>query len=567
MGLKDVVLRYVAVLLLGGLVLPAMVLAEEPVVKEGGRVLFLPFEAAAAGDYGYLSDPVKNMLAARLAVRAGVEPVESPEAAGLFDGQGRIIPLRLDALLGRYQADYLVVGSLTQTGERLDFQAMVLALSSAAAPQEFTAQAAGGAGVMAAIDQLAADMSARVFAPGRSVPLSSQEESKPVAVPVFQTPHPDRAMKQGVIAVQSSLEGVEGVVPGSLAMRSSNLLPVDIQAMDVGDLDGDGLEEIVVASHGRVLIFQERAGIFRQLSELSLPDGLRVHSLSMADIDGDTRAEIYVSATSDEAPASLILVWQDSRLGVQASRLAWYLRPMVISGEGPVLLGQEAGSDTLLVSGIYRLQLSGSQLHRGTQLSLPPGINLFDFILADVSGDGAAEIVAVDTNERLLVYSPAGQLLWTGGMDYSGSPRFLGLPPVTYQSRGDDIRADRDLIYVPVRLAAADFDGDGRMEILAARNQRLASKYMKRFRYYEGGHVVSLGWREGQMVELWRTNATGSQVVDLQQSKAPAAGQRIYVAQNVEKSLLASFVAGGGQSRLILFDLGRVAEPVKVPAK
>ncbi len=543
--------------------LPGMAVAAGPVTatsveKQGVRVLFLPFETSAAGDYGYLADPVKNMLAARLAVRAGVVPVEGAEAAGLLDASGQIVPARLDALIGQYQADYLVVGSLTRSRESLGFQALVLALSGASSPQEFAAQADGGAGVMAAVDQLASEMSNRVFAPGLPASSAAREPSTRLAPPVFQTPHPDRAMKQGIYGVDSTLEGITGAVPQSLDVRRSGILPLTVQAMDVGDLDGDGLDEIVVASHGRLLLYQERDGIFRQQHESPLPAGLRVHGLTVADVDGDGRAAVYVSATDQEEPASLVLVWQDGNLHVRSSGLAWYLRPVAVPGEGVILLGQQAGMDSLLSPGVYRLSESESGLTGGPLLSLPQGVNLFDFIYADVTGDGAAETVAVDGNERILVYSLAGQLLWAGGEDYSGSSRFLGLPPVTYQSRGDDARADRELIYVQVRLAAVDLDNDGSMEILVARNKRMASKYMKRFRFYEGGHVVSLGWREGRMVELWRTAETGSQVVDLQQISGQAGGQRVYVAQIVEESLVSSLLSLGGKSRLTLFDLGRV---------
>ncbi|MBC8208929.1 MAG: VCBS repeat-containing protein, partial [Desulfobulbaceae bacterium] len=423
----------VAVMLFSCLLLPAIASAGEPPAEQGSRVLFLPFETSAAGDYAYLADPVRNMLVARLAVGAGVEPVEGVETAGLLDGDGRVIPARLDALMDRYQADYLVAGRLDQSGERLTFQALVLALAAEENHQEFTAEAAGGAGVMTAIDQLAAEMSRRVFAPGRMVPLAEQSKTALTAPPVFQSPHPERAYKQGIYAVESALEGVEGLVPESLEVRRSGILPLTVQAMDVGDLDGDGLDEIVTASHGRILLYQERDGIFRQQHESPLPAGLRVHALTVADVDGDGRAEIYVSATDQEEAASLVLLWQEGNLHVRSSGLAWYLRPVAVPGEGLILLGQQTGMDSLLSPGVYRLSESKSALTGGPLLSLPAGVDLFDFIFADVTGDGAPETVAVDGNERILVYSPAGELLWAGGGDYSGSFRFLGLPAVAAQ--------------------------------------------------------------------------------------------------------------------------------------
>ena len=525
---------------------PVCVAAQSPL-----RVLLVPFETDHAPEYSYLADPIKNMLASRLAVRFGVEPVVEGRVSDLLDGTGQIIPGRLQGLLSQHQADYLLLGRLAGKRGELSADVMLLSLTeTAVAPRQYSIKPGEVAGLSAAVDGLVEDMGRDVLAPGKAIASQSGGAQEPVAQKKLRSPHPERTMRQGIFGVQSNLEGVEGMVPEALETRRSGLLAVQVQAMDVADLDGDGLDEVILASHGQVQVYQERDGIFSLLSRSSLPVGLRVHALNAADLDRNGQAELYVSATQEEQPSSVILVWEESELLVRSASIPWYLRPVRIPGEGGQLLGQQAGVDTLLEPGVSRLASGPSGLTPDAPIFLPRGLNLFDFIHADLTGDGASEIIGVDHAERLVVYGAAGRLLWAGGEDFGGSSRFLGVPPVVYQGRGDDELANRELIYVPVRLTTVDLDQDGSMEILAVRNKRLASQFMKRFRFYQEGHVAVLDWRENGLQTLWRTTQGNSQVIDFQVSAANGAKNKIHLVQEMEQGPLASLFDGPGRAVL-----------------
>jgi len=64
---------------------------------------------------------------------------------------------------------------------------------------------------------------------------------------------------------------------------------------------------------------------------------------------------------------------------------------------------------------------------QGKKLSLPKSVNLFDFALADLNGDGMVETIAVDREEKLTVYDQAGALLWISNENFGGSKNYLGL--------------------------------------------------------------------------------------------------------------------------------------------
>ena len=69
----------------------------------------------------------------------------------------------------------------------------------------------------------------------------------------------------------------------------------------VGDIDGDGLTDIVLASQDAVALFyQQTDGSFATV--VTLPAGLRASGVALADLDGDKRMDIVV-ANAGNAPA------------------------------------------------------------------------------------------------------------------------------------------------------------------------------------------------------------------------------------------------------------------------
>ncbi len=517
--------------LFGILVFLAVLVAGSVVHGEVGkgpfRFLCFPFDSSSAGKYVYLADGIHSMLASRLAAKSGIQ---------LVDYVGREAELKsletavakgqqVKAVFETLQADYLVSGAAYATDTGLKIQVVISAVTNQSNPYNFTGIAESEEQVITVINTLADDIADTIVVaqqpPDPAVATGQVSEG----MAGFQTEHPEKQYKKGMLGggaiVSSDGSTIEATAEG---VKRSATIPVIVTAMDTGDIDGDGIAEIVFASKTELQVFRYREGRFQKVGSHSLRPTFRIHAVTTADLDKDGKAEIYVSANERFRVASMILQWSPANtISVRQDNIAWFLRPMEVPGEGLVLVGQMSGTesrDGFVRPGLFRLERQeGGKLKRGARLPIPGKFNLFDFIWADLEGDKAAELVAVDRNEKLLVYDTSNNLVFVSEGAYGGSTNYLGPDNLdrmpnrpAASAAGED--SDRELAFVPTRLLARDIDGDGKQEIIIGRNKRVTPIFLRNFREYEGGNIACLGWSDSTLVEMWRTNTITGYIAD-----------------------------------------------------
>lgn len=558
----------VCLLILGGGSTVQGVEGDEP-----SRFLFLPFDSSSAGKYAYLADGVHSMLASRLAAKGGVKLVDSSvhetdlkllETAG-GDTQ------KTSAVFTRLQTDFLVSGAVYATDSGLKVQAVVSSVESTAEPRSFVTVAEGEDQIISAIGSLADDIADKVI--NRRHPETMKTvDATAEGMAGFQTEHPEKQYKKGLYgggAIVSS-EGSD-IKVASKGVKRSSTIPVVIVGMDTGDLDGDGAVEIAFVSSTELQIFRYNEGKIQKIAGHAFRPTFKIHAVNIADLDRDGKAEIYISANEQFRLASMILRWSAADgLKLQQDKIAWFLRPLHLPGEGVILAGQMSSNDPArgyVAPGIYRLEKKeDGKIHRGAKLPVPDRVNLFDFVWADVDGDRTSEIVAIDRNEKLLVYDDKNNLTWVSEGNYGGSRNYFG------PSRSDGERIgphnaasvsenDRNLAFIPTRLMARDLDGDGKQEIIIGRNKRKTPIFFRNFREYDGGSIACLGWRNSAMSEVWTTNTIPGYISDYSFDLAGATGAgpvaeakaQLYVGQ-VPSSTFLGFLAAK-ESKILVYEI------------
>ncbi|MEN8190491.1 MAG: FG-GAP-like repeat-containing protein [Thermodesulfobacteriota bacterium] len=533
-------------------VVSILVLGHRSAQCEENLVLFFPTDTSRAAEYSYLGNSIGSMMASRLSVKAGTK--------SFFVG---------DVAAGDENQYYQVKSSLVKVAQDVELLVEINHPAGAGEIGVFRVGTGNGNDIFQAIEELVTDI-AEAFFGLKPVPGKTEEkpEEKPVAS--FQTPHPERQLKKNAgmaMTISSSGEETEAKIENEAPVRSTGLyrspvIPLNMKAFTAGDLDGDSNMEIAIASHSTVAVYRMIDGQFQHLINIPLPANLRVHALNLADLDNNGIDEFYLSATSDDSPASFIFEFSEGQ-GVtwQYRNIGWYVRPMVVPGKGMIVAGQRNGLDELVTPGVFHLYRGSEGITVGDRLPLPDSVNLFNFIYTDLDGDGSEEVVAVNSQDQLEVYSTALELLHTSAEGFCGSVKFFGLSKFELEEMKEFEKADRDQIYLPIRLQSADFDRDGRKELVVARNELYSTSFLPGSKSYRNGFVEALSWNGQGFSQTWSTNKKGTGVADVQFRLTSAGGQnnrtqgRLFVVRIEKDVLFQAIMAGVGGSRVSLYEM------------
>lgn len=541
---------------------------------EVSRVMVLPFDGAAGGDFKYLTDSVRAMISSRLAAKPGVEVVDytltAEELSAVHGGEAGAGTAG-ESIFTRFKVDSIISGALYSLQTGLKIQVTLSKKSAAAGEGVFTALAVNEENIIPSVEELVGDIAARgLGAQSEGALLAEIQSDGKDGASGFSTEHPERVFKKGLyggaIIAESNMK-VE-----SLGVRKSSNLPLTIVSMATADLDNDGTSEIVAASRTALEVYRFDETLFRKLGEYRFADSYKIHAVNVADLDHDGQYEIYVSANNKIPAASAIFAWSGSAgLAPVLTKIPYYIRPVETPSEGLILAGQKGSSDYEAgYVGKNIMKLAWSSDHKALTeekvLPLPENIKLFDFVYAELDGKAGRELVAVDRHEKLLVYDASNSLLWVSEKDYGGSRNFIGPPKSAITSVGDLYGKDyktieHNLAFVPTRLLAADLDKDGRDEIIVGSNKRVTPKLFNNFREYDGGSVVCLSWQGTAMADLWKTNNVTGYLADYTFVKPGAANAAVagkatdvlYIAQVPDKQLLG--FAFSADSKLLKYEM------------
>jgi hypothetical protein len=563
--------------------------------RENYRLVFSTFDVSSAGNYAYLRDGIQSMLVSRLAAKDRFEVLDrtiaDEELSAMKDGRQTAGGAMKPPI-----ADFLVGGALYNLKSGLNVQVALYPFAPEKEILRFSIVTNTPDTLIADIEQLAGEMAQA--ATGKEVTDSTRRQAMGEAggTSAFVTAHPEAAFKKGQYS--GMIVGTPGSVLQTSALGSKRkiTLPAEMTAMTVTDTDGDGIGEVFVLSGRKLELYKVSEKSIDKVAETLLPKNIRSHAINAADLDKDGRLELYISATDGLDVSSTIVTWDRTNgFRIAAENISWYLRPLLLPGKGWRLAGQKRGADRIefVREGVYLMNTDGTfKPSQGERLPLPQKINLFDFVYADLDGDGVPETVAIDQKERMRVYNQANELLWVSERSFGGSKVYLGPSPGDAVNRRDknnltvDEGADRQLIFVPGRLLVADLGKDGRQEIIVNENTMPALgffdkplvSFFNKLRTYKEGMVVGLAWNGTAMNEMWRTGKFRGYIADhgfsvLERTEG-AAGQaivsdsqktlgRLFVGQIPDSGSLASLLPGSDDSELTVYDLEFSSEKSK----
>jgi TolB-like protein len=483
-------------------------------------VLILPFAVHAENDLSFLQRGIREMLATRLA-DAGKVSVLEREVLQHTQGQSPSPADPKDALVlaGRLGADYVVMGSLTLFGESISTDALFLdvARQSVLVTLDESGRSRGEA--IQHVSRFADQVNATVFGRRREAKAAFQPDPKTAPAAADHQRHPEEVWHSQGPAWLASAGKAESGDPGGTLWKSRRFDGA-FWGIAIGDLDGDQRQETALLGEGRVTWLRHTGQHLETLGECLLPAGLHTLAMDAADINGNGRDELFVSAVGqDYRPASVVLEWSPvtGQLVPIQTNVAWFLRVVACAEhQQRVLLGQRGGRQTIFMGEIQELTWIDGGYAATARAGAPAGSNVFGIGFGDLMGNGQRQSVHVAAEDRLQL-TGGGAEQWSSSEPYGGSTTYLVAPDAweaaTRLRRGAD-PLPQELYYLPQRLIVADVNGDGKQDLLAVQNHDGFNRIFTRTRVFRQGRFSCLEWDQVGLTPRWRTRNFSGYISD-----------------------------------------------------
>ena len=488
--------------------------------KQVLRVAVLPFTIHSTEDLSYLRDGIWDIISTRIIVEGEIETVEKPLVQRfLSDLKGTEISDQEARWLGaRVGADYAVYGSITKAGDYISLDAKVVNVAGTRPTTSAFAQHKGVDEVMTKVDTFAQDIGNRILGRG-----ASYEHRGP-------------------------LQGRQYLMFQSLGFSKLLNFPRRVlKGVDVGDVDGDGKNEIVAMDHSQLWVYRDEGKDMRLVAEFPTVSNNDFLTLDVIDITGDKKAEICVTNAVDGSLLSFILTYEDGAFRYLAKGLNWYMRVVKIPGKGEALLAQRMGVDTDYAGLMHPVEWTGKKVKMGKKLKtgkkgqLPKEAEwIYDVTSGKFTNPDNQEFLVMQEETgkgKVRLMDVAGSLIWKSADELGGSDTSIDRPKVFADKRGSAAKGPRR-IYLPPRLVVKDMDGDGLDDLVAVINEFVGGEHIERVRSYKKGHVTGLSWDGLGLATAWRTQDIPEYVADFQVKDVDNDGRDELVTVSVTKTFL-----------------------------
>ena len=502
--------------------------AAPSIAASNPSILIFPFEVETQGDLAFLQKGVFDILQSRLAAGGGIEVVPYEKYKTLLEGIRDSLKDQEALSIGsRLKAGYVLIGKIRVQSDTSLTDAKLMDVSTGKPALTFSRQGTTPEDVFGHIKTLAAEI--RTTLTGGDTTSATLVPKAPAEPPApkptakgssddLQYQHPEKLWRGSSELANEPIRSMtsDGRLPVSI--WKSPKFKRDFRSIAHGDINGDGKEEIVIASDEALSVYHYLDGKLLLLAEKPCDPDEYLFRVDAADLNRNGRAEIYLSRMLKDRSRlrSQVLEWNGTQLTVLAEpeRFLRILPPNTASHE-PILLGQESGRGTIFDTRIQRLEWRGNTLEPIGGFAVPFSESVYAFAYADALNAGQDTFVWI-TPEGFL------RLVQQDGEDWKSAERFTGAAAYIPYPTGDEDRGGpssdtprKRRYYLPQRILVADIDRDGKNEVLTISNTDLTTHFFPNIRIFRNGRIVCLFWDGMGLGQKWRTSEVSGHISDV----------------------------------------------------
>lgn len=502
--------------------------------KDKYTVTVLPFSLHSADNIEYVRQGISDMLVSRISVSEKIEVTGKDIVQDVLKKSGtKEMNLTDVQRIGRQlNADYVVWGSITKIGNSISIDGKLIDITGGKSDVGIFSQSQTLDEVIPKIN----DFSQRIV----SHILGATPQPAPVvsAAPVAVPPPVPGASRESQIIAGMKTGGKKGTLTSMInpefinaadpltrkGFWMSQQFKSEFIGMDVGDVNKDGLNEVVVIDAHNIYIYQKTKNDLKLLKQIKGKSYNKYVSVDVADINRDGTPEIIISSLNNKLLNSFVLQFKDGEYKTIASDIRYFLRVIDTPSGIPLLLGQPYGIVKVFESQIYEIIWRDGQYVSGNKMKIPMGLSIYGLTI-DTLGSGTSEkIIALDELDYLCIISQTDkpmtrilsfgfspeELIWRSDEVYGGSNNYIA--NIDKQKSSDAEPADS--AFANMRMLSFDTNKDGKKELIIVKNLSSVGRVFKNLKMFTSSEIYNLEWDGLGMSENWRTKKINGYVAD-----------------------------------------------------
>ena len=285
-------------------------------------------------------------------------------------------------------------------------------------------------------------------------------------------------------------------------------LHMDAMSFDMGDLDGDGIDEMVVLNQDRLDVYRKTSEGYVKKGTLKAAFSEEYLKISVGDLDGNGSDELYVVGLYGKRARTDIYTWQNTFKLLAMERGHYRTVRGSTGNTAETLLFQDSQIDHLYMGGIYVVDFSGTKPLNKRALPRMKGAQFYTVTPLTLD-DGSSGYLALNEDDYLCLWDHQGALLWKDQDKVGGTENAVRVGPV---------EQPLDLPHrypLSCRIVTNDVDANGVQEILVVHNIPLIG-YLSNLKFYQKANIISYRIDKDQLATTWKSEDIDFSITDIQ---------------------------------------------------
>ncbi len=507
--------------------------------KEKYVITVLPFTLNSSENIEYVKQGIQDMLITRIAVSNKIEvTAKDVVAEELKKSNIKGISLAEVYIIGKkLKSDYVVWGSVTKIGSSISVDGKLVDIATTKSGVGFFTQSPNMDEVIPKINDFSQRIVQHILGtdPQVAAPAPALAPASPAAPSV--APGISResliiaGMKSGKKGTLTSVINTDLInAPADPFKRKgfwmSQQFSTEFKGMDIGDVNGDGKNEVVTIDDHNIYIYEKSEAELRLLQKIEGKRYDKYLSVDVADIKRSGMKQIFITSVNDSNLDSFVLEFKDGKYVKIASDLKWFLRVIETPSGIPLLLCQSYGFGAIFDTQIYEMIWRDGKFVEDQKMKIPRGLSIYGLVMDDFGTGGNDEkILALDDLDHICIFRKTNKpfrqlftfgfknddLIWRGDEEFGGSNNYI--ENVGDKKRYEDSENVKSA-YINLRILTYDLNKDGKKELIIVKNSSASGRLLKNVKLFTSSEIYNLEWDGLGMAENWRTKKINGYVAD-----------------------------------------------------